>query len=76
MTGTATVKVRPPLGHRLVTGFIGGTGHTLFWIFLVLQLTDNIHWSWWWVFSPLLATLVLPVIVLGVISLFENWGTS
>jgi len=22
-------------------------------IFVVLKLTDNIDWSWWWVFSPL-----------------------
>lgn len=25
----------------------------LFWIFLVLKLTDLIAWSWWWVFSPI-----------------------
>jgi len=25
----------------------------LFIVFLVLKLTDNIDWSWWWVTSPL-----------------------
>jgi hypothetical protein len=25
----------------------------VFIIFLVLKLTDNIDWSWWWVCSPL-----------------------
>ena len=23
-------------------------------IFVVLRLTGVVHWSWWWVFSPLL----------------------
>lgn len=31
-------------------------------IFIVLKLTDNIDWSWWWVLSP----IWLPIaIVLG-----------
>jgi len=28
-------------------------GTVLFFIFLVLKLTDKIDWSWWWVTSPL-----------------------
>jgi len=28
-------------------------GMTLFFIFLVLKLTGNIDWSWWWVAAPL-----------------------
>jgi len=31
---------------------IGLTG-VLFVVFLVLKLTGNIDWSWWWVISPL-----------------------
>ncbi len=31
---------------------IGLTG-ILFIVFLVLKLTGNIDWSWWWVTSPL-----------------------
>lgn len=29
-----------------------GLGGILFVVFLVLKLTDNIDWSWWWVFAP------------------------
>jgi hypothetical protein len=38
----------------------------LFLIFLVLKLTDNIDWSWWWVTSPLWLPLVF-VIVFGIV---------
>jgi hypothetical protein len=31
---------------------IGLTG-VLFVVFLVLKLTGNIDWSWWWVTSPI-----------------------
>jgi hypothetical protein len=37
---------------------IGLTG-VLFVVFLVLKLTGNIDWSWWWVTSPLWIPLVL-----------------
>ena len=30
-----------------------GCGTVLFLIFLVLKLTGNVDWSWWWVTSPL-----------------------
>jgi uncharacterized membrane protein YozB (DUF420 family) len=30
-----------------------GIPSVLFLIFLVLKLTDNVKWSWWWVASPL-----------------------
>jgi membrane protein YdbS with pleckstrin-like domain len=40
----------------------------LFIVFLILKLTGNIDWSWWWVTSPLwipvAAVLVLIVIAL------------
>lgn len=32
-------------------------------IFLVLRLTNLIAWSWWWVFSPVLAVLGLWLVV-------------
>jgi hypothetical protein len=38
----------------------------LFLIFLVLKLTDNIDWSWWWVTSPLWLPAVF-VIVFGIV---------
>jgi hypothetical protein len=39
----------------------GGIGLSmiLFLIFLVLKLTGNITWSWWWVFSPFWIPVVL-----------------
>ena len=37
---------------------IGLTG-VLFVVFLVLKLTGNIDWSWWWVTSPLWIPLAL-----------------
>jgi hypothetical protein len=38
----------------------------LFLIFLVLKLTDNIDWSWWWVTSPLWLPLLF-IIVLSIV---------
>lgn len=46
-----------------------GFGTVLFLVFLVLKLTGNIDWSWWWVTSPLWIPLTLGVIVLCVIGL-------
>ena len=46
-----------------------GFGTVLFLVFLVLKLTGNINWSWWWVTSPLWIPLTLGVIVLCVIGL-------
>jgi hypothetical protein len=31
-------------------------------IFLVLKLTDNIDWSWWWIFSPLWISVCIMII--------------
>ena len=38
-----------------------GFGTILFLIFLTLKLTNNIAWSWLWVFSP----LWIPVGIVG-----------
>ena len=46
---------------------IGLTG-VLFVVFLVLKLTGNIDWSWWWVTSPLwIPAVFLLCIVFGAI---------
>lgn len=44
-----------------------GLGGVLFVVFLVLKLTGNIDWSWWWVFSPLWipVALLLGVLLIG-----------
>lgn len=63
-----------------------GLGTVLFLIFLVLKLTGNIDWSWWWVTSPLWISFLLFLIVLAVAlfgfnrahkrinSSFDSWG--
>ena len=46
-----------------------GLGSVLFIVFLILKLTDNINWSWWWVTSPLWIPITLGVIILGIVGL-------
>lgn len=49
----------------------------LFVVFLILKLTGNIDWSWWWVTSPLwipiaivIVFLILGMIIRGIIEIF------
>jgi hypothetical protein len=35
----------------------------LFLVFMVLKLTDQITWSWWWVTAPLWGGFALYIIV-------------
>lgn len=47
-------------------------GGLLLVIFVVLKLTGNIAWSWWWVLSPLwipFAILLAGGILIGIIAL-------
>lgn len=46
-----------------------GLGSVLFIVFLILKLTGNINWSWWWVTSPLWIPITLGVITLGIVGL-------
>lgn len=48
----------------------GGLGilGTLFIVFLVLKLTGNIDWSWWWVTSPLWIPVAIFTSIVVVIS--------
>jgi len=39
----------------------------LFFIFLVLKLTEIIDWSWWWIFSPYLIPLSIIFILIPII---------
>jgi len=34
-------------------------------VFVVLKLTDNIDWSWWWVLSPLWIPIALVIAGIG-----------
>lgn len=42
-----------------------GLGTVLFIVFLILKLTGNIDWSWWWVTSPLWIPLLLAIAIGG-----------
>ena len=53
------------------TVFNSGIPTILFVVFLVLKLTGNIDWSWWWVTSPLWIPVV-AVFVLIVLTLILN----
>jgi hypothetical protein len=39
----------------------------LFIVFLILKLTGNIDWSWWWVTSPLWIPIALAVSIFFVV---------
>jgi hypothetical protein len=43
---------------------------TIFLIFLILKLTGNISWSWWWVTSPLWIPLLLVLSIMALIFIF------
>ena len=43
----------------------------LFIVFLILKLTNNIDWSWWWVTCPLWIGLVIVIAVLLIIGLIK-----
>ena len=38
-------------------------GGVLTLTFIILKLTGNIDWSWWWVLSPIWIPILLVVIV-------------
>lgn len=44
------------------SGEIGFAG-LLTIVFIILKLTDNIDWSWWWVLSPLWVPLAVVLVV-------------
>ena len=46
---------------------------TLFLIFLVLKLTHQINWSWWWVTSPLWIGAGFSAIVLSIFFVSIWW---
>lgn len=59
------------------TGFSFGT--VLFFVFLILKLTQTITWSWWWVTAPLwgglaivIAFLIIAVIIAAIITIFKK----
>lgn len=52
------------------------TSMLLFFVFLVLKLTNTIDWSWWWVTCPLWAGFALIGAIIGiifVIGVIKTW---
>lgn len=47
-------------------------GTILFLIFMVLKLTGNIGWSWWWVTSPLWGSVVLVIVIVLLAALLSH----
>lgn len=41
-----------------------GFAEVLFVVFLVLKLTNEVHWSWWWVTAPLWIAAAFTIVVL------------
>lgn len=38
-------------------------------VFIVLKLTGNITWSWWWVVSPIWISMSIIAVVLAVVGI-------
>lgn len=41
-------------------------------VFIVLKLTNVIHWSWWWVLSPLWISLAIGLVILAVLAVIAK----
>ena len=41
-------------------------------LFIGLKLTDTIHWSWWWVLSPVWIPLCLVLIILALVLIINK----
>lgn len=45
-------------------------------VFVVLKLTGNIDWSWWWVLSPLWIPAVLALFFISLAMIFSDDDTN
>ena len=45
----------------------------LFLVLLVLKATGTVDWSWWWVFSPLIAGAAVLMVVLLCLVMIINY---
>lgn len=41
-------------------------------VFIVLKLTNNIDWSWWWVVSPLWLPVAIAALIIAVVMIFAG----
>lgn len=53
------------------SGGIGFAG-LLTIVFITLKLASVIHWSWWWVLSPLWISLAIGLVILAVIAVIAR----
>jgi hypothetical protein len=68
-----TIKLANEKMSQETTTFNSSILTILFVIFLVLKLTGNIDWSWWWVTSPLWIPLVLLfTTIIGVMMFYRG----
>lgn len=49
-----------------------GLSTIVFIVLLILKLTNNINWSWWWVFAPIWTPVCIFVVIVLVLA-FVNW---
>lgn len=43
-------------------------GSVLFFIFLIMKLTNYIDWSWWWVTAPLWLPIIVVLGIMGTLA--------
>jgi len=56
------------------TVFNSGIPTILFVVFLVLKLTGEIDWSWWWVTSPLWIPIAAVLVLIAIVLVVYNIG--
>ena len=66
---TTTKHLKKMSKEKQVTIFNSSLPTLLFIVFLILKLTGNIDWSWWWVTSPLWIPIVLALLAFGIIGI-------
>lgn len=59
---------------ELMTGSGIGIVGTLAVVFVVLKLTNNIDWSWWWVLSPI--WIPIGIVPLSIFLIIISFGIT
>ena len=60
------------MSEKQITPVNSGILTILFIVFLVLKVTGEIDWSWWWVTSPLWLPLALLLVTIIGVVVFYN----
>lgn len=42
-------------------------------LFVGLKLTNHIDWSWFWVISPLIISIVISSLIGGITGILQEW---